>query len=354
MTTKYKFQQEYGNPTIAGRRRPASVGAGGSRRGTSGAPQQVPPTGNTGAPLHPQAGLDWLDFTVRVLDTCDRDYALHRLGELFMGLTRLERNMHGYTRVFACLSGYGFVMYNHERLDMGVHVSLSSSALAEFSSLYPESSQYRILTEARSIGCRFTRIDICFDTPDVHIDMVVDAVNRGELVTPARKVTLMQDMIGDNPGKTVYIGAPTSERRVRIYDKAAEQDVSGVWTRFETQYRKAYADSIVDYILHSDVSMEVLVSTSFDFRELGNTRTNNRARSAWFQAILGAFEKVELTVTKAARTLKDKAEWFLQQQSRTLAVLWMAFGSSFIDTVLEVGVIRATQIDMMQVSSTKV
>lgn len=46
-----------------------------------------------------------------------------------------------------------------------------------------------------------------------------------------------------NTGHTVYIGASSSDRMVRIYDKGAESETGTDWLRFETQLRREAANS---------------------------------------------------------------------------------------------------------------
>lgn len=308
-----------------------------ARRG-QGSSGDVPPFSNTGALLQANASIDWLEFTVKTEAVVDRDYYWRFFANLFHGASPLDRGMHGYDRVFSVL-GSGFVMFHSDRLQMGFHVTLPAKALAIWSELNPEVSLYKLLIIARNEHATFTRIDICFDTPDVAIDRVIRAVEEGELVTPAQQVLLMRSMRGD-PGATVYIGSPSSDRRVRIYDKAAEQGVDGTWTRFETQYRKKYAGQVVDYILMSDVSMEQLAVSSIDFRDGQATRTNNKERSSWWAELLQVFEKVEFSIKKVVTTLEEKAEWFKSSIAPTMSLLIMRFGLDWFDSVFEDGVLR--------------
>lgn len=322
-----------------------------ARRGQGSDAQEEPPAGNTGALIHSTSSIDWLDFTIPTLSKVDRDYYFRRWSKFLHGAADIERNMHGYDRVFTLLAGKGFMMWNRERLDMGLHITLSAQALALWCAMGPsDRSIYELLIEVRNCKGKFTRIDVAFDTPDVHIDQVREAIEVGELVTKARDVALYQKLRG-SPGTSIYIGSKSSDRLVRIYDKASERGVPGVWTRFETQYRKKYADKVVDYILLSDVSMESLVVSSFDFREVGNVRTNTRSRSGWWSAILGEFEKVEFTIKRVIQTVQQRADWVRSQVSRTLATCFLTLGKEWLDDVLDFGVVRMTAVDRQQVFS---
>lgn len=292
----------------------------------------VPPASNTGAPLHPSSSIDWLEFTIPVRTPDGRTKLFHTISNHFGGSSKLDRGMHGYDEVFSIL-GSGFIMWHSERLDMGIHVSIPAKALSVYAEMYQKDTLSSLLIHMRKDWKgTATRIDIAHDTPCIHIDTVIEAVENGELVTPAKKVTLMKSMRGE-PGATVYIGSPNSDRRVRIYDKAAEQGLDGeVWTRFETQYRKKYADQVVDYILNTNVSMESLACTSYDFREVGNTRTNNRPRSLWFASLLADLENIVFVINKALKTVEEVAEWFDSMMGATFAFVYEGMGTEwFVD-----------------------
>jgi DNA relaxase NicK len=256
----------------------------------------------------------------------------------------MERNMFGYDRVHSIL-GTGFIMWNKARLDMGLHISLPSKALNVFSQFSgSETAIYELLIEARGeVDVRFTRVDVAFDTSKVTMQQVKQSIEGGELITRSREVLLQQSLRGGS-GMTIYIGSGASDRRVRIYDKAAERGVGGVWTRIETQYRKKYADQVVDKILLSDVSLEMLAMTSFDFREVGNTRTNNRERSSWWAAILEEFETVVFSIKSAISTLAEKALWLEAAIAPTLAAVYLKFGPEWFERFMNAGVERISPV----------
>jgi hypothetical protein len=82
-----------------------------------------------------------------------------------------------------------------------------------------------------------SRVDIAWDT-DVDMSDACRSyfkLNRDNVPTP-----LLYE--SRNGGMTLYIGAPSSDKRVRVYNKAAEQDLEGlVWWRYELQLRGRYA-----------------------------------------------------------------------------------------------------------------
>lgn len=327
-------------PTETGKLSPPEPGAARRGQGSSG---EQPPTSNTGALIQSRSGIDWLEFTIKTPAPVDKDYYYQKYAKLLHGGMETDRNMFGYNRVSMVL-GSGFIMWSSEYPQMGLHISMPAQALRVWEELNPETSVYGLLIEARGDDATFTRIDIAFDTPEVHIDTFIDAIEGGELVTKAQTVRCEGEMRG-KPGATVYIGSKRSDRVVRIYDKAAERNVPGVWTRIETQYRKKYADQVVDAILLSDVSLEVLSATAFDFREVGATRSNNRKRSSWWTALLGDFEKITFTLKKGLTTLEEKAAWLEKAIMPTLAAVFLKFGVAWFEAALDEGVKRISPVN---------
>jgi hypothetical protein len=71
-----------------------------------------------------------------------------------------------------------------------------------------------------------------------------DAIIRTTVPSRRYKSTLVQTLYG--PGATLYVGAPSSDARLRLYNKSAESgeypDGGGEWLRAELQLRNRYAD----------------------------------------------------------------------------------------------------------------
>lgn len=344
----------------------AAAMPGVSRRGQgSAAKPAVPPTSNTGGLIHPpsqnpiatdapQTCVDWLSFTLFPSSPCDRDYDIRDWLSFFGGgHERVEYARYGYNRMVKCLGGYGEIMWHDEKFANGLHIGLSASALGIFQEINPGKSVYSIMIKVRDYAySTFKRVDLAVDVFGFHISKVSEAIDRGELVTKARRVDEIKSKVGGDD-HTIYIGKKKSDRFARIYNKAAEEGLTDgtIWTRFETVFKDMYADQVVDMLLLSDVSLESIICSSFDFREVGNTRTNNRERVAWFDALLGQLEKVVFTITKKVSSLEEKAEWIRHQVSRTLATAYTYFGRQWLDGILDRGVRNMTQTDWALISA---
>ena len=98
---------------------------------------------------------------------------------------------------------------------------------------------------------KIARLDFALDVfdPQANPTDVLHMWKRGDVGTPARYVELRSSYTSTREGgvieaPTVYVGAPDSDRRIRVYDKAKEKGVPGPWTRIEIQMRDARAWSL--------------------------------------------------------------------------------------------------------------
>lgn len=102
-----------------------------------------------------------------------------------------------------------------------------------------------------------TRIDIAMDIDDIDINdyAIVDRL--------ARKTNLWLSGVGKL--ETYYIGAPTSDLRIRIYNKALEQGQEGKKWRIESQLRREFAENYSKFNPFDDIT---LVPKSVDLSKI--------------------------------------------------------------------------------------
>lgn len=111
---------------------------------------------------------------------------------------------------------------------------------------------------ASLLGCfdaRITRIDIAADdfTGQYPVAWAIEKYDAGEFDKRGQrpKARLIDDM-GNNTGKTFYVGSRKSENQLRVYEKGKEQgDPSSPWVRFEAELhasnrRELPLDMLVD------------------------------------------------------------------------------------------------------------
>jgi len=301
------------------------VAVGGTRQEVSGG---VPPVDNMGVLITSHAAqdakIDWLSFTIQPNDRLDTMGIVAHWSAILLGGTPMDRGRYGYTSCRAVL-GTGVILWNYEHTEMGVHIELPSKALGAFTAATDnQGSVYDIIVAAFRDGAKFKRVDICSDNYEVGMPTVVAAAEDGYLVTRSRSVQLLKNLRG--AGMTLYVGAPTSDRRVRFYDKAAEQKLSDVtWTRAEVQLRSDYADQAVRSIMMGG-SLETFISSAVDFRLDDDSNVTRRTQLAWWSDWVGAFGRFRFIVSCVRNFVDEAKVWITNQVAPTLAFIMLADG----------------------------
>jgi len=139
----------------------------------------------------------------------------------------------GYSAAERYESG-AVLMWHVERPDMAYHLMLSGSALNWISGQGQDSLD--VLKQLNAIGARVSRLDMAIDVFDSGMQMSdfskqtrLPAIGKGRVpqLTP---VGTQED------GWTIYIGSRSSDKCLRIYDKAKEQhDKQTDWIRIELE-----------------------------------------------------------------------------------------------------------------------
>lgn len=294
-------------------------------------PVHISPGGCDGAPVEVTRGhklqkgvaiIDWLSFTIHAKDgESVRDLASWLLSKFPEGATPLERGSMGYTSGWRLPAG-GLLLFNPQRPDMGVHCSCPSGLLSLLD-VSPQAVINMVLVE----GGHFTRVDVAIDTDQVPMAVVVAAQERGELVSRAQDRRLVHNY--RDGSETLYIGAGSSRRLVRFYDKALEQGLEdgGVWTRCEVQFRADQAQTAACHIA-GGVGLCSLIVSSVDFRYVDQDSNVSRCPQLdWWAAWVGQVERVSFAIRKAATEVVERAyEWVRRQVGPTLAFLDRFFG----------------------------
>lgn len=152
----------------------------------------------------------------------------------------------GYTH--AIKHPYGMVlMWSEKRVDMGYHMMISGRALRELENHGMDGLQ--ILKWARDRQVPVTRIDLAIDVKDQEID--IPSLVRSEQHKAAsgrkKKIGITQEVGG---GCTAYVGSRTSDKFMRVYDKASEQGLpaGNHWTRFEMEIKGKTARGVANLL----------------------------------------------------------------------------------------------------------
>jgi hypothetical protein len=126
-------------------------------------------------------------------------------------------------------------------------------------------------------------------------------------------------------GRTLYLGSPQSDCRLRVYDKAAEQKVERPWLRVEFQIRKERADAAICLLTAGAeeaveyVKMVILGYIDFKEPEAGDSNKWRWPTVDWWAEMWGT-QKGRLTLGSEMPTEDDSRAWF-EKLGPSLAIL---------------------------------
>jgi hypothetical protein len=143
------------------------------------------------------------------------------------------------------ITGGGRVDWNEDKPFQGVLYTFTGTDLAAqaLRGIFPVAliNRFRATPKAN-----FTRLDLALDVfwPEARPSALMDNFRSGEVHTHVQKATSIMGYRkdGEPHGETQYFGSRTGERMLRCYDKAAEQEVDGAWTRLELELKQQQAN----------------------------------------------------------------------------------------------------------------
>ena len=204
----------------------------------------------------------------------------------------------------------------------GFHGYLKGDYFEGVSIMYHTDSEYRTWLEMSGAGCRafetygsgnfdhlfslvrnhpeemnLTRLDIAFDdhTGILDIDRICDDVLKQNYVSRSRE----WECIFSSKGKSCVIGSPTSEIKIRIYDKAAERGFKDGrhWVRVEMQLRDeralAFASKPLDISL-SERFLSVLLNYLRFVEPNGDSNRSRWPMASYWEDLCESIEAVRI------------------------------------------------------------
>ena len=189
---------------------------------------------------------------------------------------------------------------------------------------------------------RATRIDLAGDDWSCRVgpNAVRQAVQRGEAVTHTRSRYWHEDLA--TGAGTLYIGAPSSRQRLRVYDKSIESRGEIAAVRWEVQARGEAAEGLPCGLATGNwgAIWASRVVQIVDFRErIDSMRPGRCARSEWFGDLVGNATKARVYAPRPPTTIAQIEEWIDRQVAPSLAVLVAASGGDIdrVNAVVERG-----------------
>ena len=288
--------------------------------------------------------IDWLTFSVKREDPSEviREYlgldpALFQdTGYSLLGYNKVLR----FSDICVCYEP----RENKHFQNMGVCVSMSGNGCRTFetmSKLGAKDKQgtqsvafpalFRLLTADETANV--SRIDIACDDREGYLDMyeIIDRTRSHQIHSRLLRRTINFSLNGkDKAGATVYIGASSSDFRVRIYDKALEQGVEGHWVRVELVMRSANANAFVEEMTNSENVGKLaaqVINDKFSFIERDDSNITRCTVCEWWQNFVDELDKVRLVSRDVIQHGVERIRnWIENQVGPSLYVLMKTMG----------------------------
>jgi phage replication initiation protein len=268
--------------------------------------------------------LDWLSFTL------PHESGRESVQELFGEISARPVGMRGYSHSGSIL-GTGVVGWSPERPEQGVHVQLPASALSRLAEIDAAvaNDPRGFLRYLLDLGAKIRRFDPAFDDREgmLSLDKVRACVESGAVVTRWRKVDRVHCLVGGK-GETLYFGSRASESFLRIYNKQAETmerggEDPGHWVRVELELKGNKAHEVVRRYITERLGFVVgLLRGLIEFKDAEADCNKSRwPVVGWWEAFLGGFEKVKLSLPHEKPTIDSAKHWVFHQVGPSLSFI---------------------------------
>ncbi len=294
-----------------------------------------------------EVSIDWLTFTVQRENP--NEVISEYLGmdpDLFQdpgyGLLGYEK-MKCFSDICVCYSG----RENEYFHDMGVCVSMSGNGCRSFETMskltFPgardkqgmESIAFPVLFQllASDPGANVTRLDIACDDRSGILDMdeIISKTTANDINSRMARRQVVFSMNGaKRDGATVYLGAPSSNFRVRIYDKGLEQGISDHWIRVEIVLRSNNSNAFVGEAVNSaciGCLASQVMNDRFSFIERDDCNISRCSVCSWWQEFVDELGAVELVARKVIQhSVEHINNWVSDQVGPSLAIILKTMG----------------------------
>lgn len=308
------------------------------------------------------ATIDWLTFTVKMIT--DPVEVIKRF--LYMDSNLFADNDFGKFGYRKSMQFGGIMVYydpaEGRKLEMGVCVSMTGVGCRTFEQhtrLTAAGTPLRALIEqihiSDNVNC--TRLDLALDDKDklLDLDRISDAVESGCVNSRIRKRTIYRGYDGsDRSGTTVYIGAPSSDFRIRFYDKSKEKYKPDDeryylhWVRLEMVMRGKNADGCVAAICNSDdlgLLASAILNDKLAFIERDSDSNISRCQICrWWLDFVDAVAAVKLVEKEdVPHKLERSIDWIRNQVAPSLSLIADARGFFLIREILALGADKRTR-----------
>lgn len=217
------------------------------------------------------------------------------------------------------------ILTNPDRPEMGHHVILSGKALQKL--VAAGIDLFDLVHDVLALGAKIKRLDLALDIQESgeKVETFVDAYRDGLAETATRSFHEVRGLLPEN-GHTAYFGSRTSERMVRVYDKAAETGLLPLsWLRVEAEIKGNRAHGIARHLIELPTKQRTraihgIIRDIVDFPTI----------PAW----AGALDAVEIDLAPSGRKDTDTKKWLLDACAQSLAKYIEREDQEFMGTFL--------------------
>ncbi|GFE57220.1 replication initiation factor domain-containing protein [Geobacter sp. AOG1] len=266
--------------------------------------------------------IDWLSFTLPDQKALDEVLSLN--GFSILERVKYQWGKFGYKAQRRCGNA---VILSDGMSGMGIHVEMTGQACREFE--MKSGQWHKLISKIFIVGGHFTRLDFAIDDREGHFSIAEaqDKMQRREVRSRFKKgqetTSYNFSDAREKDGKTLYFGSPKSAVQIRIYDKAVEQNVGGVWIRTEIQCRHERANTLANYILESDNIGSIISNVLKSYLNFIEPATDsNKARwpvSSWWNEFLGTVERLKLKFIDVRQSVMKVPEWLCTKSTNIIA-----------------------------------
>jgi len=248
--------------------------------------------------------IDWLSVTLPSQDAKDLSIKAF-LGKVVPSTK--SKGKYGYTNTVKYDTGVQR-MYSTVRPDMGEHFIFSGTTLKNIWEGFGI-SPISLLIVLIDFNARVSRIDFAIDVRGLplspkNLSLLKNDAKRGQGRSPQRSL-----VTSDGGGETHYVGSRSSDKFLRIYNKAAQLGLDEQWTRIELEMKGETAHAV-------GWQAATLSETEFFAMCAGMIRSVFDCEdTTWQQALSGAGNKLDVP----KQDKKDTLAWLMSSVAPSIA-----------------------------------
>lgn len=296
----------------------------------------VPPYCNTGVQNTEGVGLspcvDWVQVTFKNVESPQKIAEI--LGLQFTDFRDLDKGGLGYKNALGFMGTKTLRIFFNGNENMGMHLEMTGTGCRQFE-IYSSINWYELFYRLRvEHEASFSRLDLALDDFKGYfkIPNLIRRLKSNTVTSRFKKATVMENIIinsGETVGHTLYFGSPTSDIRIRMYEKNVESEVDiDVWNRTEVQMRDERADTVAFLIAHDSLPVGDIICgvlrNYIQFR-VKNTKDSNKSRweiAKFWTRFLDNAKSLKITIQTSKTSIEKKYIWIDTQVSKSFHMVY--------------------------------